>query len=143
NTLVKGVRLRDMSPEEEADVAGWLGGGVDSTALEQGLDLGGDPDRSAVIGIVKGLDAKRITGEKKSSVLFIPYGKRIHAPQALHHPRAVFGIEVQQNLGIARGSEAVPLCLQLSPQFTVIIDFTVEDDLEAAVRRRHGLRPGL
>jgi hypothetical protein len=48
-SAIKGVRGRDMAPEEKADVAGRFGGRVHAAAGEEGFDLGGDAEGFAIV----------------------------------------------------------------------------------------------
>ena len=140
--LEQGVRFRHITPEKKTRVSGGLGAGIHGAAGQQGLNLGGEPEGFAVIGVVQGLDAKGIPAQKQAFPDIVPDGKGIHAPQPVHHGLAGFPVEMEQDLGITVGLEVIPPALQPVPQFPIIINFAVEYHPEGLIGSSHGLGPG-
>ena len=46
---------------------------------------------------------------------------------------AVFFVKMNYNFGVGRGFETVPASFEAVAQLPVIVNFTIEDDLDAAI----------
>ena len=142
DAFVESERRREVAPEEETDVAGRLGRGVDAAAGKQCLDLGSEAESLAVIGVVQGLDAKGIAGDEKSLFAVVPDGKGIHAAEFVQHRFALEFVKVKEDLGVALGNEAAAFGFELGTELAVVVDLAVEGDDEGAVVAEHRLGAG-
>ena len=85
-------------------------------------------------------------GSRLSSRLFLTLSQmaKAYMPRSrVHHGRPVFPVEMEQNLGIALGLEAMALVLQPAPQFPIIINLAVEYYPDGVIGSSHGLSAGL
>ena len=81
-----------------------------------------------------------VPGAEKALVLFVPQGKRKHAPQPGQHPLAPLLVAVQQHLGVrVVGGKHVPRLCQFPPQLHKIIDLAVEHNGQGLILVEHGL----
>ena len=110
DAAIKRVGRGDVAPEEIADVAGRFGRGVNAAAGQQRFDLRRHAEGLAIVRVIERLDAKRVAREKEG-FLPVPDGKREHAAQFFQHGLAVLRIKVEQNFGVAGGTE--PMCLSV------------------------------
>jgi len=142
DAFVKGVRTGDMAPEEKADVASRLGGGVNAATGQQGFDLGGDSEGFAIIGIVEGFDAEGVAGQEYTLAAGIPDEEGIHSAEFIYHSSALSGVEVEEDFGIAVGTELVAFIFEFAAEGAVVVDFSIEDDNVGAIGTVHGLGSG-
>src|SRR5215831_7193853 len=49
---------------------------------------------------------------------------------------------MEEHFRVALGTEKIPFAFQLLPKLPVVIDFSIEDDVEIPVGSGHGLRAG-
>ena len=143
DATVERVGLRHIAPEEIARVAGRFGSGIDAPARQQGLYLGGGPERAAVVGGVEGLDPVRVPRKEQFPFFCVPNRNSEHSAQPNQHRLAFPGIEMKQNLRVGAGPENRSLLLQLLLQFPEVVNLAVKDDMEVSVRRGHRLGAGL
>ena len=85
-------------------------------------------------------DAERVAGEHGSFA--IDDGERVHPPQVLDAPPPVFLVGAQNDLGIARGVEAVSARAEHGAKLAVVVDLAVEDEDGAATRADQRLIAG-
>jgi hypothetical protein len=63
----------------------------------------------------------------------VPEGEGEHPAQPLHQSSAVLLVEMDQNLGVALGPESVSPGLEPAAQLLVVVNLTIENDLDRAV----------
>ena len=115
------------------------GVGVD-LAAGQGAQLGGEGKLAVDRAVVQRLDSEAVACEHQTSPPCVPDRDCEHAPQTVDEPVAVLLVEVQQDLRIAVGAEAMaPFPLEVAPQFAVVVDLAVLDDVERPVLIRDRL----
>ena len=61
NAAIHRVGIGNVPPKEKPDVSGRIRGGIDRSSSQESLDLRGGSERVTVVGVVKGLNAVRIT----------------------------------------------------------------------------------
>jgi hypothetical protein len=98
-------------------------------------------ERPAEHGIEERLLAEPIAGGEKLTPPPVIDREREHALELLDTRRSVLFVGVQDRLGVAGGAEAVALRFEHGPEFAVVVDLAVEDDLARAVFVGHGLMP--
>jgi hypothetical protein len=83
-----------------------------------------------------------IAGQQQGPFGLVPEREGEHAAQVLGAVFAVLLIEVQNDLDVGRGLEAVPRRDQLPPQFRAVVDLAVADEVQVAglVSRSAGCR---
>ena len=92
--------------------------------------------------IIKWFNAKTVPGQKEAVLPSIVDSKDKDAPKPGHHLLSVFLVKVDQHFGIRGAAEDVTLAFQTRPQILVIVDFSVEDNVEPAILVGHGLLAG-
>ena len=100
---------------------------------EQRLDLGGQVQRTAVMRVVEGLDAEAITGGEERVVGAVPEGEGELAAQLLQAGRADLFVEMQGDLAVGAGSEAVAPALEVALHTLEVVELAVDDDPHALV----------
>ena len=140
---VKRVRLRHIAEQEESHVPGRIRRAIHPAAAEQRLDLGGDAEGLAVVGVIERLDAEGIARQEKALLRLVPQGKRIHAAQLVHHVGAQGVVQVQKHFRVRLGGEDATLGFQALAQGAEVIDLAVVGDAVAPVCEVHGLGRGL
>ncbi len=135
---VKSVRLGDISPKIKRDHPRRRRRGINSTC-QQRLDLGGEAQTFAIIGVIQRLDAEGVTRQPQTALARIPERKREHAAQALHETLPFKRIQVQKRLGIAVAVIARAARFAPGAQLRMIVDFAVENNQQLPIFRRHGL----
>src|SRR5215471_7001480 len=126
NGAVESEGGGDMAPEEEADVTGRFGRGVNVPTGQQSFDLRGDADGPAVVCVIQRLDAERVAGEEKALLAFVPDGESIHAPELVQHRFAFELVEVQQHFGVTLRGESAAFGLEFQTELAVIVNFAVK-----------------
>ena len=112
------------------------GRGVDLGPVQerqQALDLGGEGELVADLTVVEGLLAQMVAGGEQALLGRIPDREGEHAAQPVEAGLAQLLVEVQHDLGVGAGAEAVALGLQLGHQLPVVVDLAVADDPLGAV----------
>jgi hypothetical protein len=59
----------------------------------------------------------------------------------IHAALSLFFEEVQDHLGVALAAKPVALGFEVAAKLPVVVDFSVEDDLEGVILIGHGLSP--
>src|SRR5215472_14590266 len=98
-----------MTPKKETDVARGLGSGVDAPTGQKGLHLRGETKSAAIVRVVQWFNPEGIASEKKAPFTDVPNGEREHSAKICQHGWALPFVEVQQNFGVAPGSEFAAL----------------------------------
>ena len=112
---------------------------------QQRLDLGGEREPAALIGVEQRLLPELVAREQQPPVAPVPEGEREHPAQPLEHPLAVVLVQVDEDLGVRPRPELMPCRRQLPVERFVVVDLAVEHDEHAAVLVRDRLvaaRPG-
>ncbi len=110
---------------------------------KKGFRLGRERDAIAVDVIVQGLLADPIARDEQAPPPSIPQRQCKHAAEAVEAADAPFTIGGENDLSVGPGMENVAASFQLSAQFQEVVDFSVERDIQVAIRRRHGLAAGV
>src|SRR5262245_39254889 len=80
NAAVERMRIRHVSPKEEAHVSCRVRSGVHMVSGQKGFNLGSRAKLHAIVGVIQRLDAVWIASEKQRLLTLIPQSERIHAP---------------------------------------------------------------
>ena len=106
--------------------------GRDRAVLQNDFDLGPKNKKLAVPEIVKWFFPETVARTEQPPARAVPDGERKHAAK----PRQASGpellVRMNNRLGVAVGGVAVARLLQFGPQFRVIENFAVVDDLKRA-----------
>src|SRR5690606_21441909 len=109
---------------------------------EQRLQLRGEGEPALLVGPVEGLDAEPVAGAEEPALGTIVEREGEHAVELRQRLRALPREEAQENLGVGMvGGEALAALLEHLPERRSVVDLAVENEDEAAVRRRHRLPP--
>jgi hypothetical protein len=100
---------------------------------EKGFHFGGEIESAADVAIEEGSDARSIPGKQQSVMMTVPKGNGELSVEVVDEILSVLLIEMNDNLGVGMGIEAVSLPLQFGAQFQIVENFTIEDDLDAFV----------
>ena len=100
---------------------------------EQRLDLGGQVQRTAVMRVVEGLDAEAIAGGEERVVGAVPEHEGELAAQLVQAGRAEVLVEVQGDLAVGAGAEAVASALEVALHALEVVELAVDDDPQALV----------
>src|ERR1700678_1646949 len=94
-----------------------------------------------VNAVVERLDADTIADEPEATLLCIPQSDGEHAAKFLQTFDAPFFKGTQDNLGIRMICFPVPspFPFQLAPDLRMVINLTIEDDLQRSIIIAHGL----
>src|SRR5690606_5830159 len=106
---------------------------------EQRLDLGGEHEPVARLGVVERLDAEPVAGQEQPAPRPVPQREGEHPPQPVDAAVAVVLVEVRHDLGVALGAQAVAGAPERLGRLAVVVDLAVEDERHAAVLVRHRL----
>ena len=136
--VIEGMRLGHRAEQEKTDMARRIRTATNAPAGDQALDRRGGAQRPPVIGVIKRLDAERIAGQQQALPLVVPKGQGEHAPEPFGHGRAVAAIEVQQDLGVGLGVEAMALLFELAAQRPEVINLAIIGDVKAVQLHRLG-----
>src|SRR5579884_1451585 len=96
-------------------------------------ELRGKGEDARALRVVEWLDAEPVPREQERLPRGVPQREREHAPQPAHAPRAVLLVEVDDDLRIAGGREAVAPREQVPPQLPVVEDLAVVHDPDRPV----------
>ena len=100
---------------------------------EQRLDLGGQVQRAAVVRVVEGLDAEAIPGGEERVVGAVPEREGELAAQVAQAGRAEVLVEVQGDLAVGAGAEAVAPAFEVALDALEVVELAVDDDLQRLV----------
>src|SRR5262249_42609485 len=139
DALYHGAGARDVVEGEilveggEVEVAG------DFRMRQQDLHLRAEVDLASAPAEVERLDAHAVAGENQAASRLLPDGKAEHALELLEAVGIPFEKSPQQDFGIGRRSKLVAAAGEGLADFTVVVDFPVEDQDGASILARHGL----
>ena len=97
---------------------------------ENRLGLRGKHEPFAVAQEIQGLDAQAIAPQNQALLAGIPQREAVHAGQMLDAGQAVLLVKMDDDLGIAPGSKAVPQRGQARGQFPVVEDLAIAHDVD-------------
>ena len=100
---------------------------------EQRLDLGGQVQSTLVMRVVERLDAEAIPRGEERVVEAVPEGEGELAAQFAQAGRAEVLIEVQSDLAVGAGAEAVATALEVALYAFEVVELAVDDDPQALV----------
>jgi len=109
---------------------------------QQGLDLRPENQRSVSHSVIQRADAQPVAGQEQFTPAFIPDGDGELSVEMPETVGAKVLVEVNDNLGIRRGAEAMSPRLQLWPELDVVENLAVEDDPQRLILVGYGLRAG-
>ena len=89
--------------------------------------------------VVERLDAEAVAREHEPAAARIPQGHREHAAEPLEAVLAELLVQMDDDLDVAGGREAVSASLQLGAQLDEVVELAVADDGDAAVLARDRL----
>ncbi len=101
--------------------------------LQQSLQFAGKRKSPVFHAVEKRLLPHAIAHGDQLLFAGIPQDQRKHAAQMLHEVQAVLFVQMHDDFGVAFRAKLMSGSQQSFPEFAVIVDFTVEDDLYRAV----------
>src|SRR5207253_2869445 len=107
------------------------------SVLKQGLDLGTEDELVLGEGEVERLDADAIAYQQQLSAAAIPESEGEHAAEVVDAVGSVFLVQVEDDLGVAPGPEAVALRLEGRAVLCVVVDLAVVDKPDGLVLVGH------
>ena len=139
DALVEGIR-RLHEPEREVLVEReGRHPGEARIVRQQRLDLGGEREPAALLGVEQRLLPELVAREQQPAVAPVPEREREHPAQPLEHPLAEVLVQVHEDLGVRPGPELMSRRRQLPVERFVVVDLAVEHDEHAAVLVRDRL----
>ena len=113
--------------------------------LKERFDFRGECDPTVMNAVVERLNADPVTNQPEAMCVCVPEGYGKHAAKFLQTIDAPLRKGVQDNLGVGviRFPAALSVLFKLSPYLRMVIDLTVEDDLQRPVLIAHGLSSGI
>ena len=96
---------------------------------------------SIYFGIVHRLNSKEIPCKHQSLLFFIPYCKPKHSPELIQCLLTILLNGIYQNFRVRMGTERNAGSLKFCPQFLIIIDFPIKNNMQVSVRTFHRLLP--
>ena len=96
---------------------------------------------SIYFGIVHRLNSKKIPCKHQTLLLFIPYSKPKHSPELIQCLLPILLNSIYQNLRVRMSTERNAESLKFCPQFLIIIDFSIKNNMKVSVRTFHRLLP--
>ena len=133
------LALVGLADREEQAGAGKIDAAPDTGHIEQRADLGSEGEMLAAAREEQRLDPERIARDEQFAALPVEKDEGVHADEAGERLFAPSRIGGDQHLGVGGGAEDVAVAPERLAQLDEIVDFAVEDDDVAAVRRRHRL----
>ena len=82
---------------------------------------------------IKRLFAHAVAGDEQATARRVPKGKGKHAVEPEQQRVAPLLVGMDKHLGVAVGSETVPVALQGGADGAVVVDFTIKNHCEAAI----------
>ena len=96
--------------------------------FQNALDFGAVNQVSVLDGIVKRLDAEKVSCAKKCLCLAVPDNESEHAAQFRQQVFAVFFVAVEQDFCVRMAAHDMTLCDKVFTEFLMVVDFPVECD---------------
>ena len=100
------------------------------------LELGGEDDAVAALGVEEGLDAERVAGEHQLAGRRVGDREREHAAELVEGGRPPVPPALEHYLGVRGSNEGRAGGLQLGPQLLVVVKLAVVDQRQAALAHR-------
>ncbi len=120
----------------------WVEPPIHPGELQKGLGLGGEGKIFPIVGVIEGLYPDPVPGQKEPLSLIVPEGEGEHPVEPLKTPLTHLLIEVDNDLCVGSGAEAMALPLQLPLELREVVYLAVEDDLNRPVLVPYGLGTG-
>src|SRR5690606_38795448 len=95
---------------------------------QERLQFAGKGQPPAGLMVKQRLFTQTIAGEKQRTVPLVPDGEREHAVKRFDATRPHLLIEMQDDFGVATGSELMSAPDQIGFEFEVVVDLAIEDD---------------
>jgi hypothetical protein len=134
-----GQRRRDRVEGQEGLERLGVDGRVEAGGQAQGVELGGEGQRAAGLGVEQRLDAEAVAGEHEPALGRVPQREGEHAAQALDEARPPLQVGVGQHLGVRARAQPVTGGRELGVQRLVVVDLAVLDHGHPAVGGADGL----
>ena len=106
---------------------------------EERLRLGREVQRAGVFHVEERLEAEAVARREERAGLLVPDHEGELAAQVFQAAGAVFLVEVERDLTVGAGAEAVPLRLELGSDALEVVELAVDDDVEPPVLARDRL----
>src|SRR5246127_310504 len=100
---------------------------------EECLDFRSEDYRGARLRVVERLDSDAVASQEQRFVPIIPNGEGKHSAQFFNAGFAQVFIEVNDCLRVALRSKTVAAAQQILTKLLIVVDFTVENNVDAAV----------
>jgi hypothetical protein len=108
---------------------GWIKREFDTRICEKRFRFRGEEQHVLVAVDVQRLDSDVIPRQQQRPVPAVPQREREHPAQPRQHTGLFLLVKVQEDFGVAGGSEAVTFRGKPVANLAVIVDLTVEDDV--------------
>ena len=118
-----------------------LAGEIGFRQREQRLEFAGegDPPRGGIEAVDQRFLPQAVATDHQATARGIPDRQREHPPEEVEEAGAFVLVEVDQNLGIARGPESMPPGFEAVAKLGEVVDLAVEDGQDGAVLVGQGL----
>jgi hypothetical protein len=113
--------------------------GAEAGQRQQRLHLGGEMEHAAMAGVEERPDPHSVARQHHAPAARIPYGEGEIAVEALDAGFAHQLVEMQDDLGVARGAEPPAAAAQFLAQLDMVEDLAIEGDDEVAAGVAHRL----
>ena len=100
---------------------------------KQSLGLGREEQAAFLLGVEEGLQPEPVARREEDTALFIPNNHCKLAAQLRQTRGAQVLVQVERDLAVRAGAEAVALRLERRPDAFVVVELAVDDDVEAPV----------
>ncbi len=120
----KTEQMRNRAPIEFA---------IKLVKFEDRLEFGPEKQSPAVLAVVQRLDAEPVARHEQLPAGFIPKRKCKHATQMFNAVLTVLFVEMYDRFRVRARGENVPPGFQIAPQFAVVVDFSIEHQVNRAV----------
>src|SRR5712691_7711301 len=108
-------------------------------SLQDRFDLRAKDQSLPIPVVIQGFFAEAVTGSQQALAFPIPEGEGKHPAQMLDTLITVLFVGVNDSLGVTIRAEVMATLLELFLQFTVVIDFPIQDDENALIFVKNGL----
>ena len=100
------------------------------------LELGGEDDAVAALGVEERLDAERVAGEHQLAGRRVGDREREHAAEPVERGGPPVPPALKHHLGVRGGDEGRARGLQLRPQLLVVVELAVVEQRQVALAQR-------
>ena len=105
----------------------------DLGVLHQRCQLRGEADRAIPLAVEERLLADAVTGQQQLVAAAVPQCEREHPVQLADAVRSELLVEVDDDLGVTVGGEAMAVRPQPAPELTEVVDLAVQHDGHGAI----------